>query len=234
MSEYKYTPTTWIGGKTIGTADVMNNIEDGIVKAHERLNNIGDIPSGGGNGDVDLSNCATKEELKALENTLNEHLENHPSVGASEKEFELIKEITVEEDVAYIFERFDKQYAELFIFYENLYSNKNSNIGVALALNGNLSGSIDGTVTEGAFIQNSSYKSIGSIYLKKMPKGFIANFNGRNSGGNSGAGSGVPSSQYYTPHMLKDKEFIDQVCFSLSAYAINQIGAGAVIRFYGR
>ena len=43
MSKYEYKPTTWIGGKTIGTADVMNNIEDGIVKAHERLDNIGDI-----------------------------------------------------------------------------------------------------------------------------------------------------------------------------------------------
>ena len=79
MSEYKYKPTTWIGGKTIGTADVMNNIEDGIVKAHERLDNLGDISSGGGSGSVDLSDYATKEELTTLENTLNEHLENHPS-----------------------------------------------------------------------------------------------------------------------------------------------------------
>ena len=40
MSEYKYKQTTWIGGKTIGTADVMNNIEDGIAKAHERLEDV--------------------------------------------------------------------------------------------------------------------------------------------------------------------------------------------------
>ena len=40
MSEYKYKQTTWIGGKTIGTADVMNNIEDGIAKAHEGLEGV--------------------------------------------------------------------------------------------------------------------------------------------------------------------------------------------------
>ena len=40
MNEYKYTPTTWIGGKTIGTADVMNNIEDGIAKAYERIDDV--------------------------------------------------------------------------------------------------------------------------------------------------------------------------------------------------
>ena len=61
MSEYKYTPTTWIGGKTIGTADVMNNIEDGIVKAHERLDNIGDI-----NGVSNNTLCITPEQFGAV------------------------------------------------------------------------------------------------------------------------------------------------------------------------
>lgn len=56
MSEYKYKPTTWIGGKTIGTADVMNNIEDGIVKAHELI--------------VDLQNQI--EELRGLIDSLNQ------------------------------------------------------------------------------------------------------------------------------------------------------------------
>lgn len=40
MNKYEYTPTTWIGGKTIGTADVMNNIEEGIMKAHEELEEV--------------------------------------------------------------------------------------------------------------------------------------------------------------------------------------------------
>lgn len=73
MNEYKYTPTTWIGGKTIGTADVMNNIEDGIAKAHERLDNLGDISNGEGNNNIDLSNYATKnyvnEEISKIELT---------------------------------------------------------------------------------------------------------------------------------------------------------------------
>lgn len=41
MSKHKYTPTTWIGGKTIGTADVMNNIEDGIANAYDMLDKLG-------------------------------------------------------------------------------------------------------------------------------------------------------------------------------------------------
>ena len=41
MSEYKYKPTTWIGGKTIGTADIMNNIENGIENAYDMLNKLG-------------------------------------------------------------------------------------------------------------------------------------------------------------------------------------------------
>lgn len=36
----KYTPTMWIGGKTIGTADVMNNMEQGIVGAYDELKQI--------------------------------------------------------------------------------------------------------------------------------------------------------------------------------------------------
>ena len=32
-----YNPTKWLGGKTIGTADIMNNIEKGISLSHDRL-----------------------------------------------------------------------------------------------------------------------------------------------------------------------------------------------------
>ena len=32
-----YNPTKWLGGKTIGTADIMNNIEKGISSAHDRI-----------------------------------------------------------------------------------------------------------------------------------------------------------------------------------------------------
>lgn len=35
-----YIPTQWIGGKTVATADVMNNIEKGISSAYDELNNI--------------------------------------------------------------------------------------------------------------------------------------------------------------------------------------------------
>ena len=63
MGEYKYKPTTWIGGKTIGTADVMNNIEDGIVKAHERLDNISfdEVV-----GNIDLSEYAKKTDIPTV------------------------------------------------------------------------------------------------------------------------------------------------------------------------
>ena len=66
-----YNPTKWIGGKTIGTADVMNNMEEGILNAHQkvdvldsqikeietRIDNIG----GSSGGNVDLSGYVTKE-----------------------------------------------------------------------------------------------------------------------------------------------------------------------------
>ena len=36
----KYVPTVWEPGKTVGTADVMNNIENGIVSAYNEINDI--------------------------------------------------------------------------------------------------------------------------------------------------------------------------------------------------
>ena len=74
MSEYKYTPTTWIGGKTIGTADVMNNIEDGIAKAHERLDNIGDISSGGGSVIVGFSSVFENQWVGKIWNVLGDSI----------------------------------------------------------------------------------------------------------------------------------------------------------------
>lgn len=35
-----YIPTTWVGGKTVGTANVMNNLEQGIGSAHDRLDSV--------------------------------------------------------------------------------------------------------------------------------------------------------------------------------------------------
>ena len=43
----KYIPTKWVANETIGTANVMNNIEQGILNAHNKVdqinNNIGEI-----------------------------------------------------------------------------------------------------------------------------------------------------------------------------------------------
>lgn len=40
MGKYNYNKTNWIGGKTVGTANVMNNLEEGVYQSHERLNNF--------------------------------------------------------------------------------------------------------------------------------------------------------------------------------------------------
>ena len=40
MGKYNYVKTNWIGGKTVGTADVMNNLEEGVFQAHEKLENV--------------------------------------------------------------------------------------------------------------------------------------------------------------------------------------------------
>ena len=66
-----YNPTKWIGGKTIGTADVMNNMEEGILNAHQKLDELDsqiieietriDNIGGSSGGNVDLSGYVTKE-----------------------------------------------------------------------------------------------------------------------------------------------------------------------------
>lgn len=40
MANFKYVPTLWAGGKTIATADIMNNMENGIVMAHQKIDDI--------------------------------------------------------------------------------------------------------------------------------------------------------------------------------------------------
>ena len=40
MGKYNYNKTNWIGGKTVGTADIMNNLEEGVYQAHEQLKNV--------------------------------------------------------------------------------------------------------------------------------------------------------------------------------------------------
>ena len=37
----KYTPTKWVANETIGTANVMNNIEQGIVGAYDEIERVG-------------------------------------------------------------------------------------------------------------------------------------------------------------------------------------------------
>ena len=38
-----YIPTKWIDNRTVGTASVMNNMENGIEDAHNRIDNIGSV-----------------------------------------------------------------------------------------------------------------------------------------------------------------------------------------------
>ena len=40
MANYNYKPTLWEGGKTVGTADVMNNIENGIVNSYKKTDEV--------------------------------------------------------------------------------------------------------------------------------------------------------------------------------------------------
>ena len=40
MNEINYIPTKWVAMETVGTADVMNNIEQGIVCAYDGINNV--------------------------------------------------------------------------------------------------------------------------------------------------------------------------------------------------
>lgn len=65
MANITYTPTNWIGGKTVGTADVMNNIEDGILLVYETVNeHLTNHPTGeGGTGTTVEIETATQTEI---------------------------------------------------------------------------------------------------------------------------------------------------------------------------
>lgn len=66
-----YTPTKWLGGKTIGTAQVMNNIENGILSAHNRLDTIDSQVSGAKSdiNDINESLNIIKQPEQSLEQT---------------------------------------------------------------------------------------------------------------------------------------------------------------------
>lgn len=40
MLDFGYVATQWINNKTVGTAEVMNNIEEGISKAHQKADEL--------------------------------------------------------------------------------------------------------------------------------------------------------------------------------------------------
>ena len=60
----KYTPTNWVANKTVATADVMNNIEQGVVDAHQ---------------DIEILDSQVKD--KANEDDVNSRLGNDNNVG---------------------------------------------------------------------------------------------------------------------------------------------------------
>lgn len=62
-----YKPTKWLGGKTIGTAQVMNNIEQGISNAHDRLDDI----------DSQIKEIATCKRIGLVSNSEIDAVENY-------------------------------------------------------------------------------------------------------------------------------------------------------------
>lgn len=71
MSNYSYTPTQWVGNKTIATAEIMNNIENGIVGSFSFTNSVFNLvqshinnhPGGGGGSDVE---SATEDDINSI------------------------------------------------------------------------------------------------------------------------------------------------------------------------
>lgn len=75
MANYSYEPTLWIGGKTIGTADVMNNIENGIVNSYSFTNSVLGVINnhitnhpggGGGGGEYIPPESATDDDINGI------------------------------------------------------------------------------------------------------------------------------------------------------------------------
>lgn len=152
--------------------------------------------------------------------------------GSSEKEWELVKTITLEKQIAYITETLDGQYKELMLIFENLYSSNQTTKGVAIAFNGKSTGVGSNSFVTGKFIQTQNYPSQGFFKIKFLPDNRAEIISaGINSGGNRGSTNNVGC---MTKEQMNNQDYIDKVSVSIEAYATNEMNAGAKFYIYVR
>lgn len=84
-----YTPTEWIGNRTVGTASVMNNMENGIKNAHNRIDSfdsqIKDITNelGKNENGTDIELSTTDKTIKGAINELKKLIGNISIEGST-------------------------------------------------------------------------------------------------------------------------------------------------------
>lgn len=152
--------------------------------------------------------------------------------GSSEKEWELVKTITLEEQIAYITETLDGQYKELILIFENLYSSNETSKGVTIAFNGNSTGTGSTSLTMGKFIQTQNYPSQGFFKIKFLPDNRAEIIGaGSNSASNRAEFNNVGC---MTKEQMNNQNYIDKVSVSIETYSNNKMNAGAKFYIYVR
>lgn len=156
------------------------------------------------------------------------------SGGGSTEEWELLKEITLEEDTAYINEKLDGEYKSIILFFENILSSNQNSISVIISFNGNIPSTQSVYTQSRNFVQNNAnFKSSGFFKADILPDGSCIVFSaGQNSSANRGTGGNDVS--HMTKAQMNYKNYIEEVSFSLNSYSTNQMVSGASIQIYGR
>lgn len=147
--------------------------------------------------------------------------------------WELLKEITLEEDTQIATVSFDKGYNEIRIRFENLWNagaEAAGSIGFAVGVNGNAPGVGTGGTGLGAFIMKEPYNAMGVAYIQRLSNSFaLVAISGTHNTGNRN-GSGL--SAIRGDNLLQGG--ISNIKFSLGSYGKNIMNTGAIFYIEGR
>lgn len=147
----------------------------------------------------------------------------------------LIKTVTTEEEVAYISENLGGQYSSVLLIFENVWSGSGGK-STSISFNGNTPSSVQHSVSGREYINISTYPSSGFYEAEMLENGYAKIITGGvNSGGNRGGLTpNATEANVLPPSYLKNKNFFDEVSFSLFAYATHKLNAGAKITIYAK
>lgn len=149
-----------------------------------------------------------------------------PEFSSSSNEWELLYTETTTADQTYVYKDNLKQCREIMIVGTGLFRSAGSTSAVYVSYK--TGGDLPSGVSGGGFINTSSYPAKTVCHMEVVGGVCYCQINGANSAGNSAnsGASGVISNF--------SGDYITSVLFSLSGYGSNKMGAGAVIKIFGR